>query len=348
MAASSSTVASSDKNLTGEQIQQVLDLFLYKALEPIILYTDMFDQQVAYILSVVSSNRKRKVSSLDRDRTVDLLCRYLFATDRRKKFEILREAKIERSFLHVFANRFLQKISNYCSKYNAFLLFDGNTAGRNALREELNTIAVRLGCKDRQSMYTIATVSLGYLKRFYDYRAQVLEKYAKQASSQAKAHTSTKGSNFDFNDVRQTILKGILLAIDKYDSERGALTTYINWWVLNAQTCNTSEHEYGIAYVVPQSQRKKIAEHTTSYLNHSVSLDELADDEGNTKNLHSVIGDGVDHDDQLIKSEADVHVRRIAKLADVRGCARLVLEIGECFSEADYAKMRAHTEKECK
>lgn len=336
----------SDKNLTGEQIQQVLDLFLYKALEPIILYTDTFDQQVAYVLSVIASNRKRKPSSLEREPVVELLCQYLMTTDRVKKFTLLREARLERSFLHVFVNRFLSRVSNYVTKYNEFLFKEDDAAF--LAKCDLDYIAVKNGCADRQKMYALCTISSGYLKRFYDYRSQVLNKYAKQASSQAKSYTTANGPNFDFHDVRQTILKNILLALDKYDSNRGALTSYINWWVLNAQTCGTGEHEYGIAYTVPQSQRKRIAEHTTSYLNHSVSLDELSDDDGNTKSLHSVIGDGVNHDEQLVKSETDLLVRKIAKLADVRGCARLVLDIGEYFTAADFDKMQRHKNKECK
>jgi len=338
---------SSDKNLTGEQIQQVLDLNLYKALEPIILYTDLFDQQVAYILSVVSTNSKRKPSSLPRTRTVELLCQYLFTKDRAEKFSILREARIERSFLHVFANRFLQRISNYLTKYNTFLMCD--TDNRILLKGELDTIALQAGCSHRQHLYVIATVSYSYLEHFYKYRAQVLEKYIKHASSQAKRFTTSNGPNFDFNDVRQTILKSMLLAIDKYDSNKGAFTSYINQWVLNAQTCNTSEHEYGIAYTVPQSQRKKIAEHTTGFLNHSVSLDELTDDDGQTKSLHSVIGsDEAYHDDVIAQNQRDMFVQKIAKLADVRGCVRLFFDIGEYFSQEEISKMRKHTAEECK
>lgn len=340
-------MSSADKNLTGEQIQQVLDLFLYKALEPIILYTDVFDQQIAYILSVVSSNRKRKPSSLERDRIVELLCQYLFTQDRAKKFSILREARLERSFLHVFANRFLNRVTNYLSRYDRYMMTD-NENDALLLKMELDSDSLINGCENRQAMYAIANVSGSYLKIFYMYRTQVIDKYIKHASSEAKAYITSNGPNFDFNDVRQTILKSIMLAIDKYDSKRGALTTYINWWVLNAKTCNTSEHEYGIAYTVPQSQRKKIAEHATGYLNHSISLDEITDDSGQTKSLHSVLGDDYSNDEMLERSETDLLVRKIAKLADVRGCARLVLEIGEIFSPEERAKMREHTEKECK
>src|SRR5690606_36939465 len=131
------------------------------------------------------------------------------------------------------------------------------------------------------------------------------------------------------------------LAIDKYDSNKGALTSYINWWILNAQTCNTSEHEYGIAYVVPQSHRKKIAEKSTGYLNHSVSLDDLVNEES-SKNLHSLIGDGYDVAEDFERGETSRMIMYLAKHADINGCARLTLDIGEYFSPEELAVMADH------
>jgi hypothetical protein len=334
-----------DKNLTGEQIQQVLDVFLYKALEPIVLYTTEFDYQVSYILALVSANRKRKPSSLPRDRSIELLCQYLTVEDRKEKFRLLREARLERSFLHVFAARFLEDCKGYLDTYNRYMVSDPDT--RLLIRGDLDYRALNIGCFDRHSLYKIALISKSYLRKFYEYRSNVLDHYLKHSSRQAKAYTSANGKNFDFYDVRQTIQKNILVAIDKYDSNKGALTSYINWWILNAQTCGTSEHEYGIAYTVPQAQRKKIAQHTTGYLNHSVSLDELAStDDDQSKSLHNILGDGFDLEEDVERSQQDKIVQHLVKCCDVRGCARLVLEIGEAFSEKELTLMKRHSEEE--
>tara|TARA_B100000700_G_scaffold323244_1_gene426581 strand:- start:1166 stop:2197 length:1032 start_codon:yes stop_codon:yes gene_type:complete len=333
-----------DKNLTGEQIQQVLDLFLYKALEPIILNTDAFDVQVSYILALVSANRKRKPSSLPRDRTIELLCCFLVSENREEKFRLLREARLERSFLHAFASRFLREHSTYVSRYHKMLMVSGNT--RFQIKHELDMESHLAGCKDRQGLYRIVTIGEAYLEKFYESRSKVLDHYVKLSSRQAKIYIKANGSNFDFHDVRQSILKSILLAIDKYDSNKGALTSYINWWVLNAQTCGTSEHEYGIAYTIPQSHRKKIAEKNTGFLNYSVSLDDMVTDDGN-KNLHSVIGGKADVFEDFERSETENIVMYLAKHADTNGCARLVLDIGEHFTQDELSRMRQQTQEEC-
>lgn len=335
-----------DNNLTGEQIQQVLDLFLYKALEPIILNTDVFDAQVSYILALVSANRKRKPSSLPRDRVIEVLCLYLVSTDRNEKFRLLREAKLERSFLHVFATRVLRKHSKYLRRYREFIT--GSRKTRLSLKRRLDADATSLGCESRQGLYRIASVSGAYLQRFYEVRTLVMEHYLKQASRQAKAFIESSSGNFDFRDVRQSILKGTLLALDKYDSDKGALTSYIGWWTWNALTCGASEHEYGLAYTVPQTQRKRIAEHTTGFLNYSVSLDDLgSSDDGPAKSLHQVVGDGYDLEGEIERNQENSIVRYLAKHADLRGCARLVLDIGEYFSERELAAMRKQTREEC-
>lgn len=337
-----------DKNLTGEQIQQILDVFLYKALEPIVLYSNVFDHQVSYVLSIVSSNRKRKVSSLDRDVVIDLLCSFLFESTGVEKYELLRKARIQRSFIHMFISRYLLKFSDYMDMYKAFLLAKGKK--KKMLRDDLDAIATLAGCKRRQHLFVILNLSTAYLKQFYAYRSSVCENYLKQSSLEAKEYTSTNGVNSDFHDVRQTILKAILIAIDKYDSDRGAFTSYLKWWIKNALTSKTSEHEYNISYTVPQAQRKKIAEHATGYLNYSVSLDELSDDDsGTVKSLHAVIGDDTDHSEDIERVQENLLIRKIAKLADIRGCGRLHLDIGEVFTETELKKMREHTEKEmCK
>lgn len=333
-----------DKNLTGEQIQQVLDLFLYKALEPIILNTDIFDAQASYILALVSSNRKRKPSSLPRERIIELLCKFLASTSRPDKFRMLREARIEKSFLHVFIGRVMQVCQDSDLKYTRMMM--APVKERRSIKADLDLTAKAIGCSDRQGLYRIVSIGSTYLKKFYECRSLVLDHYLKMSSSQASMYIKANGPNFDFYDVRQTILKGVLVAIDKYDSNKGALTSYINWWILNAQTCGATEHEYGIAYTIPQAHRKRIAEKNTGFMNYSVSLDDAVTGDDSSRTLHSIIGSSMNVSEDFEQNETDAIIMRLAKIADIRGCARLVLDVGEYFTSDEVALMEAHTKEE--
>ncbi len=345
-------MGSEDKNLTGEQIQQTLDLFLYKALEPIILNSDSFDCQVMYLLSLISQNRKRKLSSLSREVSIENLCRFLTINDkerRREKFEIIRNTRIERSFIHTFISKFIKAHEGFLKTYNEWLT--SSDENRKFLKSSLDITAESVNCT-RQDLYRMMNISQNYLTNFYNYRSNILEHYLKHSSNQTKSYiSSNRYLHFDFKDARQSILKNILIAIDKYDSNKGALTTYINWWILNAQTSSTSDHEYGIAYVIPQSHRKKIVnrEDFTGDVNFSVSLDVFTNDNEADRDLHSTVSDKTDMSDTFIEDEHSRIIQYLIKSVDIRGCARLYLDVGEYFSESERKLMENQMKEEnCK
>lgn len=331
-----------DKNLTGEQIQNVLDLFLYKALEPIIQHSSAFDNQIVYLLGLITRNKKRKLSSISREEAISFLARALVSEDPAQKFELIRSARIERNFIHIFINQFLQFAGNYVETYSKYLSLRGHERKIQAKRM---TVLSQSLLTNRKSLFIIATNSKDALDQFYKYRTEVLSNYVQLASKQAKAYTSMNSNNtYDFNDVRQTILRAILTAIDKYDSSKGALTSYINWWILNAQTCGASQHEYGIAFTIPQSHKRKIANNKEiDSINFSVSLDKLiSSSDDSESSLHDHISDQTDLIDQLEVSQQEDIIRYITKCLDRRGVIRLSQDIGEYYSEKEFRKMRKH------
>lgn len=332
----------SSDNLTGEQIQQVMDMLLYKALEPIILYTNAFDPQVEYLLMLLAANGKRKLSSLGRDVVVESLAAYLVHTDRKKKFELIRSARIERFFVHSFIKRFVDDNSAFIKQYVDFI-----QAPNNVKRTNLDNRAVIIGGCKRSDFYNAVRISSAYISQFYAYRETIIGHYLKHSSKQAKAYAQGHG-NTDFMDLRQSILKAVITALDKYDSRKGALTSYINFWIFNAATSST-EHEYGIAYTIPQTQKKKLFDGQSSEVNFSVSLDSLtknSDDDETSSVLHSTLTEDNQLDNDMEQMESSRIVQALSKFVDKKGVARLCLDIGEYFSKAELQQMRNQMRKE--
>jgi hypothetical protein len=328
-------MSAKDKNLTGEQIQLVMDSFLYKALQPIVMHSDIFDDQISHVISIVSLNRKRKLSAVDRDVLVADLCHCLVTTDRAEKFEVFKRCRIERSFVHIFVNNFLQVITGFREKYNDFLIKPDRDK-----RNFLENMAHVYGFSNRTELYKVALNSSAYLEAFYQFRGEVLNNYLKHSSTQAKSYmSSTNGTNIDFNDLRQSILRAVITALDKYDSTMGALTTYINWWIRNAQTCS-SDHEYGIAYTVPQSQKRRIADGSSTQNNFSVSMDALV--VGEEKDLHEILSDQYTLDGNVEEMEYLSLIKLLVKSVDPDGIARLLLDIDEIVSPDDLKVMHSH------
>lgn len=324
---------SENKNMTGEQIQKILDFFLYQALEALMLRSDIFDDQIAYILTIAANNRKRKVSALEKGELIGTLAACLATDNRKLKFEMFKHCHVERLFVHGF----LGKVINDKLNQNYLRMYGQYVSGDFKLKAQLDDIAeVNFGTT-RDEAWTILNHLRSFLEKFFEYRTTIMDNYMKMSTVQANSFI--KGSpngTYDFNDLRQSILKATLTALDKYDSSKGALTTYINWWVLNAQT-SSAEHEYGIAYTIPQAHKRKIAKTGAADVNFSTSLDALVGEDD--FNLHEALTDGVEVAREVEGNFETERMRRLAKSVDIDGLAGLYLDLGEAYTRREKAIM---------
>lgn len=330
-------------NLTGGQIQEVLDFLIYESVAPLVKTSDVFDVQIVYMLGLTARNRKRKLSALPREEFMNSLCHCLITDDRDKKIHILTNSKIERGFVYNFVVEFLKETKPYIDLYQKFMFAKGHEKIQLDMR--LRAIETSVG-NTRNKLFSVINTAKDYLELAYEFRNSIVENYIRHAYKQAKTFCKMKGDNFDFKDVFQNFQTAITKAVDKYDCSKGALTSYINYWVLNAQTCSNTDHghEYGIAYTIPQLQRKQMAQgNSGAEVNFSVSLDKLVgnsdEGEGQTNLKDYIVGD-VSPDIKLEREQEIDVIRYLAKCADIRGLARLYLDIDEVFSKKELRQMR--------
>jgi hypothetical protein len=263
----------------------------------------------------------------------------LVTQDRLLRFDLISIAKIERSFLYNFVVKFLKYSSDYLSVYEAYLR--ARTAfDRDRLDKKLKILENSLTLSRDRLLPAIHTAR-DYLDMAYTFRNSIVENYIKMANKQARAFVKMKGDNFDLNDVRQNFLTAVTKAIDKYDSSKGAITSYINWWVLNAQAGSQDhDHEYGIAFTIPQLQRKKLAMGSKGDVNFSVSLEGLmrssSDQEFGV--IDTIQGD-VGMEQSRVDDEDMQLTRQLIKECDPSSLARLYLDIEETFNRSEFAQM---------
>lgn len=322
-----------DKNLTGEQIQQILDMLLYSSLRPIVECSTLFNDEATYLLFLLTSSKKRKISSLERDAVVSKMSSFLTTDNGPKRFALLKASRIERHFLHAFAKMFLDRLAPYIKIYRKY--------ERTGDIEKAQEYADKYGmCPHR--LYIALRNGKMFLSYFYDFRNSVIGQYIKKTNKLAKAHT-VHNPHLSFPDLVQSVVRSVITALDKYDSRKGALTSYINTWAKNAVT-STKEHEYGVAYTIPQTQRKKIVDKECLDVNFGVSLDHLvrhfSDDDGNSE-YHQILSAHDEDIDEIFDKNSDTEmVRRVAKIVDPQGIGRLYLDIGEYMSPEDAAIVR--------
>lgn len=326
-------------NLTGGQIQEVLDTLIHQAVSPIIRTSDVFDLQVIHILGSTTRNRKRKLSSLPRDESIDTMCQFLVSDSGEEKVRLIGAMKLERGFVYNFVVRHNREAAGYIELYQDHV---GQVKPDRLVDLRMAAIEASVGGA-RDTLYMALLNSRDCLELAYKFRNTIVMNYHRHAFKQAKAFVKNKGANFDFKDVHQNFLTAVTKAVDKYDSSKGALTSYVNWWLLNAQTSSNSTHghEYGIAYTIPQLQKKSLAEKSNkvSRVNFGVSLDRMVGTDEDKRELSQLIAGDVSVETELLGDEELDRVRALAKHADIRGLARLYLDIEEVYSKKEFRKM---------
>lgn len=333
-------------NLTGGQIESVMDTMLHDCLREIVENTDVFDVQLTYLLNMITSNKKRKPYNAEtRDRAISLLIKAL-SVPRDQKMIYIQELKMERNFIYVFLENVIKRYyTTYVELYRAFVSTQ-DPIRREAYSKRLNVYVKMFGAESRSKLFVALCRLNDLLPQFMEYFHSVVADFYRLCSKQTKFYVDTnRGKLYDSKDVRQNFLRNVIVAINKYDSSRGAIVSYTKWWILNAQTCSSSEHEYGIAYTIPQTQRKKLAtgEDTTS-LNFSVSLDTPANesDEGADASLHQKVSDHHHLEDHVDSERRTEKLRLLIKRVDPLGVARLTMDVGEEFDKFELDLMRRH------
>lgn len=325
-------------NLTGGQIQEVLDFLIYSGLEPVVRYSTVFDVQLVHLLSVATTNRKRKISALGREAFINKICAALATDDIELKLECIASAKLERGFVYNFLVNFLNYANSYLQLYTSYLTCANHT-DKVSLDRRLASIEKALAFS-RTDLFQVLTRCRKYVELAYEFRNRIVCQYVKHSYKQAHAYCKSKGKNFDFNDVNQNLMAAITKALDKYDSSKGALTSYVNYWMLNALTYANANHghEYGIAYLIPQAQKKAVQGVKTDSVNFSVSLNAVIDESGEASLGDILVSPTRIEEDYIARVEAE-DMAYLIKRADPDGLARLYLDLAEYISDKERIRM---------
>lgn len=337
-------------NLTGGQIENVMDTLLHDCLREIVENTGIFDIQLTYLLSLITSNKKRKPhNAASRDRAISLLIKAL-SVSRDQKMQYIMEVKMERNFIYMFLQNVINRYyASYVELYRKYVC-TSNPVDRERYKVQLDAYVRSVGATSRSKFFVALNNLNDLLPMFTSYFHSVVDDFYRLCTQQAKFYVDTnKGKQYDTKDVRQNFLRNVIVAINKYDSSRGAIVSYVKWWILNAQTCSSSEHEYGIAYTIPQTQRKKLAagEDVTS-INFSVSLDAPSSesDESMDASLHHKVSDSHHLEDTVDSGRRAEKIGLLIKSIDPMGIARLTMDIPEVFDADERLMMKNHMLKQ--
>lgn len=301
-------------NLTGGQQQYLMDTFLHAAMKPIILNTDLFDKQLVYLLGKTICNKKRKISSIDREIFIQKGYKFLLSKDREEKNKLFEEMYIERRYVSVFLENILAFSYKYVDIYEDYVL------GRDHDREKMLHIESVLGI-GRNKLYLLLKNVRHNLDLYNEVRRRIESQYVKFVYKVINQMCKS-GRDYDHHDLEQNLRMAVLKALDKYNASEGALTSYVKHWILNAKTHVNQDmgHEYGIAFNLPTNEHKKRHSNFTTSLS-TLSVVKSVDNEKNVDDIS--VG--------ILNSYNIVDNARLIKKVDPKGYARLYLDLHEYF-----------------
>lgn len=296
------------QNYTSFQLLSVLDQLLWKSMWPILRTTDYFDRVLANVIGWSATNPRRKLSSLPKDRFNTYAMAYLAADTPKIKFRILKKMRIERNVLFYVVGRFLEIMKDV-------------PPARPSQR-----IANALAVFDYEGLWFTAREAGYWHHQSIEFKGMIMEKYMRFVMMEAQMFHKQQREhnphlNFDIEDLAQNFSLAVNKAIDKCDAQQGTLTSYIKNWIKDAKGNPQLRGEYGIAYTIPASQRRAMAQSTNNKaVNISVSIDD--------EELQGLRSESNIEEEYERKRTIDL-VRVLAKRADPTGISRMFLGIGE-------------------
>lgn len=310
-----------EKNYSTEALLDTLDELLNRAIEGVILCCNYLDHRLITIATWYSTNQRRKLSSMEKPQFI-ASCMAFSLADTKTKRRIYRKIGLERNLTVLMLDQWLslagecvqlelKHLSNPSSDVMARIL---------QLRWLLNVT------NPHQLFASYNTVKMYYAESL-KFREQISEKFMRKVMLETVAYVKEQerrnGPRMSLNDVAQNFMLAVYKAIDKCDSAKGTLTSYVDAWVTNAKTTNVFRDEVGVAYSIPSGQRKQIAVKLSTLNNYAVSID--------AQEVREIAADQ-NLEENLLRQDNINHVRKLAKIADPVGLGRLVLGITEVLN----------------
>lgn len=245
------------RELSGGQLQELMDTLLYAALKPVVESTDLFTPQLTYILSLLVVNRKRKPCACDQDRAMYYLVSALSAP-RDQRMQYITALRLERNFVYGFLRNLLRVYHKpFMACYTGMCKSSNDEAAMSAYRTKADSFVSAAKATSRSSFYHMLQNVSYMLPEFVHVFNSAVQNFTALCAQLARAYVKKNPQHqYDVNDVIQNFVRATITAMNKYDCNRGAHASYVKWWIYHAQTCGASDHEYGLAYIIPQSQRK--------------------------------------------------------------------------------------------
>ncbi len=288
-------------NLTSLEYLQILDYYLKKAWEQIVMTCPEFVEN--YLCKVLAYSLKRssiKVCSGDRLDLYALIFQYQHSNVQ-KQVELLSEMHLNRGIIFGLIRMWLDTAKQHDDLWSVFNTIDS----QDRLRKSIEILSL-LGNPDSDKLYQAYKEAEYWHKQATSFKQMICQKYTRLALVQAQKAYVQYNCRLSLNDFSIIYLMTVSKAVDRCDARFGVLTSFIQNWFKSA-------------------------------LSQAIKIIKQDGDALSLENLHEVYGDAVNtpvsYIDHSHEDYDDVLAR--CKVADPEGVARYIMNIPEYLNQTD-------------
>jgi hypothetical protein len=259
-------------NLGSSQLIEILDSFIYKAIDPIFTQAPNFSLQwVCDMLCMINTTpNKRKFSVNMENALLSKALGKILTCKAKDRLEMLKTAALERIYLITFVNTFLIAARKALPENAPELLSDA----RNLDRLQVSTL---LGIQI-WAIEPVVNKVVVYHRLTHTFVSYIAEKYEKLAMLRTRAMMKGNGLHISEKDLYMNNSMMVVRAIYKYSAAKGTLTDFILLW-MRSNNSPRFAHEYDLSYTLPQGKRNALTgqgweERGVAVMNFAVTLDD--------------------------------------------------------------------------
>lgn len=305
-------------NLSSHQYLSGLDKLLMQACSPIVEHTSFFEGFLAKILAWQYTNSRRKASSSEKADLATNITFFLISSSLKAKMYYLSKMKLDRGILSEGIRSWLALADDYHQVVTDPRFLEQDVE-KSLLRE--HEFESKCQLRPGHSLFgPLQQVRLWH-DRYNQFKSMILEKYTRKCLMQAQQdYEEFFKRSIQLDDIVQVYLFYAVRAIEKCDTTKGVLSTYVSDWLRHAKQQVTKQHG---------ERTGKSGEYSIWT---TVSLDNLDVD-----SIDLSVSNAFEEN-----TASDIlRLRQIAKIFDPLGIGRLVLGIQDVLSEKDQALLQS-------
>lgn len=316
-----------ESNLTGFQVQLCLDTLLYTGIEALFAQTRFIEPHIVGMFSWVIRNNRKRISRLDHKRPdfkqvqISCLANILNSDDPEEQLRYYMGFKPDRYISFGLLELFLTAVEDYQTTEDV--------AKQRSIERAVGG--------DPDTLWAVITHVRDCLDMAYEFRNGMVEKFVDLCHKDAWRQKNSAIIPISAADLSQNLTRAVIIALDKYNYQKGALTSYIRTWMRYLSQSPDFSHERGLAYDIPHNYRSRIG--AVGQSNIGSDLDDAMQAATLTRSHASV-------HEEVEDEEGEKLILRLMQLADPKGIIRLSLGVDEVLSPKHTRRMKRQMRSE--